>query len=192
MALEDIFRALEEQADSDIGAMLADAQEGAEAIVERARSEADAARDTRVADAERDAVARNSQSLNSARLDARKRVANVKECVVSEVFAEAASALAEMRKRPDYDKMFRGLADEALSGVDGAFEVLVDPADVDLAKKVLAEKGLIAEVKPGLSTVGGLIVATNNGSVLRRNTFEERLKKLRGLAQADVAEIVFA
>jgi hypothetical protein len=35
-------------------------------------------------------------------------------------------------------------------------------------------------------------VSTDGGSVMRRNTLEDRLDKLRGLAQADVAEIVFA
>ncbi len=192
MALEDIFRALEEQADKDVEAVLEEARAHARVILEEAKREAETTRDSRVAEAERTAAARSSQDLNSARLDARKRLAGVKERAVSEVFEEAKASLAELRQRPGYDQIFRKLAEEAMAGVSEEFELWVDPADVELGRAFLAEKGLTAEVKPEISTGGGVIVATRGGTVLRRNTVEERLEKLRGLAQADVAEIVFA
>ncbi|HSK46412.1 MAG TPA: V-type ATP synthase subunit E [Coriobacteriia bacterium] len=192
MALDDIFRALEEQADRDIEAVLEEARAHAAAIREEAKREADTSRDTRIADAERVAKSRSAQDLNSVRLEARKRVAAVKERAVREVFDSAREQLGSVRAGSDYPSVFRSLADEALAGVEPGFEMLVDPSDSELARAFVAEKGLVGEVKPELSSAGGVVIVTQGGSVLKRNTLEDRLDKLRGLAQADVAEIVFA
>jgi vacuolar-type H+-ATPase subunit E/Vma4 len=145
-----------------------------------------------VADAERAARARSSQALNSVRLDARKRIAGVKERAVRQVFEEARAQLTQVRKRPDYDEVFRALLDEALAGVSSTdLEIWVDPADAELAQRALADRGVSAPVRPEISTAGGVVVATEAGRVMRRNTLEDRLDKLEGLAQSDVAELVF-
>ena len=80
---------------------------------------------------------------------------------------------------------------EAVEGLDGEMEVLVDPADVALAEKTFSDMGLSPTIKGELPTAGGLVVLTQGGKVMRRNTFEERLDKVRQLIQADVAEILF-
>jgi len=191
MALEDIFRALEEQADKDSEAVLTEARAHAASIVEEAELAAAKSRDAHVEAAERVARSRSAQDLNSVRLDARKRMAGVKERAVNDTFEAALSELASVRARQDYPRSFRALTDEALSGVEGEFDVLVDPADVELARAVLSERGVDANVRPDLSTAGGLVIAFDGGRVMRRNTLEDRLDKLRGLAQAEVAEILF-
>lgn len=191
MALEDIFRALEEQADKDVEAVLAEARAHAAQITDDAKSEAEATKQNRLAEAERVARSKSTQSLNSVRLEARKKIASVKDQAVTQVFDESLEALAKVRSGKDYADVFAALAREATAGVEGDFEVLVDPADVDLAKGTLTKLGLSAPVKGELSTAGGLVVVTEGGRVLRRNTLEDRLAKFRGIAQADVAEIVF-
>jgi vacuolar-type H+-ATPase subunit E/Vma4 len=189
MALEDIFRALEEQADKDIEATLAEARAHAKVITDDAKREAEETQANRLADAERAARSKSSQSLNSVRLEARKRIASVKDQAVRQVFEQSAAALAKVRARKDYADVFSALAAEAIAGVEGDYEVWVDAADLELAKRVVGAK---APVKGQLSSSGGLVVVTQGGRVLRRNTLEDRLAKFRGIAQADVAEIVFA
>ncbi len=192
MALEDIFRALEEQADHDIAAVTAEAKEHAEAILEEARREAELLKQTRVAEAERLSRAKGMQSLNAAKLEARKRVAAVKEAAVASAFSEAREALGTVRRRDDYPAIFRGLLAEALAGVSTEAAVLVDPADADLARATLEAIGSSAEVRPEIASTGGVIVETDGGRVQRRNTLEDRLEKFEAAAQADVAEILFA
>lgn len=192
MALEDIFRALEEQADRDVEVALAEARAHAAAIREEAARDAAHTRENRVAEAERVAKARSGQALNSVRLEGRKKLAAVKDRAVREVFDEGLAGLESIRSRADYPAIFRVMADEAIQGVTGEFEVWVDPADVDIAGAWVAERGLTAEVKGELSTSGGLVVVMDAGRVMRRNTFEDRLGKLRSIAQAEVAEILFA
>jgi vacuolar-type H+-ATPase subunit E/Vma4 len=192
MALEDIFRALEEQAAKDSEAVLVEARAHADAIVEEAEHEAARTRDARVADAARNAKLSSAQDLNAAKLEARKKLAAVKDVAVGGVFEDATAELKKTRGAAGYQATFRRLADEALESVVGEFSVLVDPADVELATAVLREKGLSAEVRGDLSTSGGLAVSTDGGRVMHRNTLEDRLDKLRGMAQADVAEILFS
>ena len=50
--------------------------------------------------------------------------------------------------------------------------------------------GLEGSVSPTLETIGGVVVAYEDGRIVRRNTFESRLDKVRGLAQAKVAEVL--
>lgn len=135
---------------------------------------------------------RSMQSLNTVRLEVRKQVASAKERAVAGVFAQAHDALSEVRGRSDYDAIFKALVEEAVAGAPPGFELLVDPADVERAKSVLAGLGLEASVSPDLSAAGGVVVAFDNRRIMRRNTLEDRLEKFEGIAQAEVAEILFA
>jgi len=191
MGLEDIFRALEEQAERDSEAVLAEARAHSDALIGEAEAAATRARDAHVAEAEKAARSRSAQDLNSVKLEARKQQASVKERAVREVFDDALSVLSRAREDAGYPQAFKALAEEALAGAEGDFEVLVDPADVELSTSVLAELGVRAPVRPDLCTAGGLAIAFDGGRVMRRNTLEDRLDKLRGLAQAEVAEILF-
>jgi vacuolar-type H+-ATPase subunit E/Vma4 len=76
--------------------------------------------------------------------------------------------------------------------VSGEMVVLVDPADEELARRVLADTGVDAEVRGELSTSGGVAVLTGNGRIMRRNTLEDRLDKVRHSIQSEVAEILFS
>ncbi|MBE0477325.1 MAG: V-type ATP synthase subunit E [Coriobacteriia bacterium] len=192
MALEDIFQALEEQAKADCDQILSGARDQAASIAADCEVECDAIRRKHVEQREREVRAQVGQALNAARLDARKAVAAMKEEAVGRVFDNTREALGSVRSSGEYASLFRSLLEEAVSGVDGPFEVLVDPADVALAGESLRGLGLNAEVRGEISTAAGVIVTTDDGRVSRRNTLEDRLDKVRQSAQARVAEILFS
>lgn len=192
MALEDIFRALEDQAQDECDQILRVAREQAEAIAEDASDEAESIRANRVDEAERTTRKKASRKVNSARLESKKRVAAVKEAGVSDSFDRALTALGGVRARSDYASIFKALAEEASAGLEGELEVWVDPADEALAKGVVAELGLSAVVRPEIKSMGGLVMTIDEGKISRRNTLEDRLEKVRLMAQADVAEILFS
>lgn len=191
MALEDIFRALEDQAQLECDQILESARDQAQAISDDAAEEAESIRSSRIAEAERVVRSRASRTLNSARMDGKKRVSAVKEEAVNATFEKALGALGAVRTTPDYSATFKALVEEAVSGLDGEMEVLVDAADEQLAVGALKEIGIDAPVKPELSTAGGLVVSMNGGRIMRRNTLESRLEKVGLVAQAEVAEILF-
>lgn len=192
MALEDIFRALEEQAQQEREDILSSARAQAEAIAEDAAEQAEGIRAGCVEKSEAAAGLRAAKAMNAARLDAKKQVASVKDEAVNSAFDAAAERLAAMRSSDGYDEVFQALAKEALDGVEGEAALLVDPADEDRAKRVLTELGAEAEIRPEISTSGGVVVLVGNGRVSRRNTFEDRLDRARQTSQSEVAEILFS
>lgn len=190
MAIEDIFRALEEQADSECRDILNAADIQAASIVEEARSEAERILQRKLDAVEESVRARAGKIVNDARLEAKRALAQVREQLVNEVFDAAAARLRALREEAEYERVFRGLAEEALAGADGPCVVTVAPQDAELAKKVLGDLGVQAEVKTEGGMSGGLIVSLHGGRVVRKNTFESRLLKVRTSAESAVAEIL--
>jgi vacuolar-type H+-ATPase subunit E/Vma4 len=190
MAIEDIFRALEEQADAEVSEILRVAQVQADAIVQEARDEADRVTQARVQVAEESVKAKSAKAVNASRLQARRDLAAVRDEAVDRVFTLATERLAAMRGNAAYEKVFKSLVSEAIAGVEGAYELVVAPEDAALAEKVVADLGASCTVSPTLESIGGVIVSYDEGRIVRKNTFESRLEKVRGLAQAKVAEVL--
>lgn len=192
MALEDIFKALEHQAQRDMDDVLAEARARAAGLIAEAELEAQSVSVRYAADAEVGARSRAMQELNSARLEARRKLAGVRQSAVGDAFDEARTGLETIRGAKTYGALFERLLDEALEGVEGEFEVWVDPRDEELARAALRARGVDARVKTDLSSSGGVIVVLHGGRILRRNTVEDRFEKYAGIGQAEVAEILFS
>jgi len=190
MAIEDIFRALEEQADAECTEILRVAEAQASSIRDEARREAERTKAQKLAAIEDVVVSRVGKTINAARLENRKALAAVRDHAVEQAFAGALERLGTVRGTADYERIFAKLVEETFVGVTGDCDVLVDPADASLAEKVVKAVNPTCVVKPEISTAGGLIAVTVGGKVTRRNTFESRLEKARTLAQAQVAEIL--
>ncbi|MDZ4178780.1 MAG: V-type ATP synthase subunit E [Coriobacteriia bacterium] len=191
MALEDIFRALEEQAQVECEEVLAAARAQAEAIAEEAVEKAESICSVCVDTSGAAVRLKASKRINEAKLQAKKRVSAVKEEAVTSAFEGAGERLGAIRGSAGYETLFKALLEEAFAGVEGEATVMVDPADSDLAKRVLASLDISAEVKPEITTAGGVIVASGGGRILRRNTLEDRLDKVSQYVQSEVAEILF-
>jgi vacuolar-type H+-ATPase subunit E/Vma4 len=192
MALQDIFRALDEQADRECKETLANAQAQAEAIVADAREEGERIRQRKLEAAESVVGVKAAKIVNAAKLENRRDVAAVKERAINEAFDAALQRLGKLRETQGYEDLFRKLAEEALATADGPVEVFVDPRDEKVAAKVLGDLGVQYRLDTSMSCCGGLVVVLGDGRVFRRNTLDARLEKARLIAQSQVAEILFA
>ena len=192
MAIEDILRALDEQAQADSEAVLDEAREHAKLIIEEGEREAQQihARFTRHAESISNAAA--AKKINAARLESKMIVSSVKGDSVTAVFDAAAAKLSELRAGGGYDALFAALANEALAGLSGTVTLKVAPADAQLAARAAEAAGVSAEVDATLQSAGGLIVEADGGRVVRRNTLEDRLERTRQILQADVAKVLFS
>lgn len=212
MAIEDILGTLEEQAAAEIGAILADARARAEAIEAAARGEAARATAARIARAEEAAGGDAAADLGHARMRERSAEAADEGAAVAHAFELAGGRLAALRGGPAYPAVFAALAAEALAGVGDACELRVTPEDVELAERAVREAQVrgaegggapgnrsgvpgVTEpphvsIAPTLAASGGVVVACADGRLLRLNTFESRLEKLRRVAVNDVAEVL--
>ncbi|NTU72175.1 MAG: hypothetical protein HGB10_10215 [Coriobacteriia bacterium] len=191
MAIEDILKALDEQAQADCDAVITEAKEHAKLILDDAERNAEKIHDGFARQLERVARADAAKVVNAARLEAKMEVSSAKGDGVASVFDAAAGKLESVRSG-DYDRLFDALATEAIAGLDGDLVIRVADSDVDRAKRVAEAKGITAEVAGGLSTSGGIVVEAYGGRVIRRNTLEDRLERVSQMAQADVAKVLFS
>jgi len=191
VAIEDIFRALEKQADEECVNVLEQAKAQAGSIAADAADEANDIREQKLHEAEAAAKRKSAQRMNSARLQRKKEFAGVKGRAVEAVFAAALEKLSMLRGDKGYRDLLAALTKEAASGIEGDIEVLVDPADKAIAQDILKDIGIDAPVKADDKLAVGVIVTTASGRIARRNTLEDRLGKAKNQAQAQVAEILF-
>jgi len=191
MAIEDIFKALEEQADAECADILQGAREQAEAIIGEAQAQADRSKRERVEMARIAAQQRASQMLNAARLANRKDLADVRDRAIERAFEEAERKLAEFRKDSSYPQVLASLAEEARHVVEsyGACTLLASSADAGIVGDIGGSG--FQSVHTDLDTCGGCAVTAAEGRITVRNTFEARLAKVRRNAQSQVAEMLF-
>lgn len=191
MAIDDILRALDEQAQADCDEIIGESREHAKLIVEEAERQAQEIHNKYVHQVERVATANASKKVNAARLESKMIVSSVKGDGVASVFDAARGELSSVRGA-GYDALFSALAAEAFDGVSGPVTVHTAPADTALAEQAAAAAGLSAEVVGDLDSAGGLVVDTGGGKIIRRNTLEDRLDRATQFLQADVAKILFS
>ena len=192
MAIEDILKALDEQARADSEAVLEESREHARLIVEEGEREAQQIHDRFSRQAESVANAAAAKKVNAARLESKMIVSSVKGDAVVDAFDTALGKLSELRAGGTYETLFLALAKEALAGLTGPVTVSVAPADAALASRAAEAAGLSATIDPTLQAAGGLVVEAYGGRVVRRNTLEDRLERTRQLLQADVAKVLFS
>ena len=191
MAIEDIFKALEEQADRDCREILDAAKTQAKAVEADAKAEADRIKSHKLETVESSVRIKAGQITNAARLANKREVSAAKDRGIEQVYEDVLGKLAALRGSKEYESLFKALAEEAVAGLSGDVVVQVAPADAKLAAKVVADLGIKGTVDATLETAGGLTVVGSGGRVYRRNTFESRLDKVRATAQSEVAEILF-
>lgn len=191
MAIEDILQTLDEQAQADCEAVVAEAREHAKLIMDDAQRSADAVHENFVRQVERIARSAAAKQVNAARLEAKMEVSSAKGEGVASVFEAARGRLSSLRSS-DYDRLFDALAAEALEGAGGDITVHVAEADVERARRAAAAQGVAGEVVGDLDSAGGLVVEAFGGRVIRRNTFEDRLERVSQMVQTDVARVLFS
>jgi vacuolar-type H+-ATPase subunit E/Vma4 len=170
MALEDLLRAIEAEADEERLRAERERAASATAIVEAARREAAdlAARLTAAPEAQSLAAADRVRAL--ARLEAAAAVRAAREEAFTSVLDRVREELAAVRGSPAYPAVFRALLDESRAALPHAGELRVDGRDADLAESMAGGLRVVAV----LHTWGGVELAADDGRTVR-NTIEERL-----------------
>jgi len=170
MALDDLLRAIEAEADEE--RRLADQKKAASAtaIIDAARREAAAlqAQLTMAPEAESQAAAERVRAL--ARLEAAGAVRVAREQAYESLLGRVREELTAVRGTAAYPQVFSTLLNESRAALPDAGELRVDRRDTDLARSLAGDLQVVAV----LDTWGGLELAGDDGRTIR-NTLEERL-----------------
>ena len=191
MAIEDILRAMEADAEAEREAILLAARQEAEQVLARAREDAERTRTRRVEAELRGLRSEQARQLNDARLAGLRAVAAARERLLTTTFSEAAIKLSSVREWPDYPAIFQRLYEEAVAELsEDNLTLRVDPRDHDLARSLAHRPDTTVGIEPALSCLGGVEVAANAGRVVVLNTIEHRLARAKETMREELLELV--
>lgn len=170
------------------------AREEAAAIVARAGAEGAGRIDNEVEQAVAAGERIRLQRTATARLEARDAVIEAKQELIDRAFAQASERLKTLAGA-DYANLLAGLIADAARGGD---EVILDPADAALAKKVIdgANAALKEAGRPGVSAAAerreiGRGFILRRGAVEENHSFDRLLAGAREEDEARVAKTIF-
>jgi vacuolar-type H+-ATPase subunit E/Vma4 len=101
------------------------------------------------------------------------RIGDAREAACQQILSDVRAELGAIRGRGDYPEILAGLIAEARDMLPACVTVRVDPADEDLARRLLHGDDKL-RIEPVLSSAGGVEVADRAGTTAI-NTVEARL-----------------
>ncbi|MPZ83617.1 MAG: hypothetical protein GEV28_25790 [Actinophytocola sp.] len=170
MALDDLLRAIEVEAEEE--RLRADREKAATAaaIVDAARRAAAAVKAELTTAPEAESLAAAERVRAMARLRAADTVRVAREEAYASLLGRVREELSALRGSPSYPAVFGALLDESRAALPNARELRVDRRDADLAGSMAGDLRVAAV----LDTWGGVELAGDDGRTVR-NTLEERL-----------------
>jgi vacuolar-type H+-ATPase subunit E/Vma4 len=139
------------------------------------------------------AARERARIIHHARLEALRRVGNVREELVDAALTQTRERLAAIRSNSFYADVLRQLTREALTeltapGWEEKALLVADPRDRTILEGILSGMDLNLQVSYDLKCWGGLITKSEDGRVVAINTLETRLERattfLRGYLAA--------
>lgn len=196
MPLEHILRAMQAQADAEIAQITRAADEEIAQLIAEAEAHAQAIRARHLARVEPLLAQQAANLENQARLAAQRALAEAREQLLTEAFAQAEARLVQIRASVDYPAILRALACEAITALGNSASleqpliVRVDPRDVALAHQIFSELGLPFDIQAQPIALGGLEVATHDERIVITNTLAARLERAHKMLRGTVAKIL--
>jgi vacuolar-type H+-ATPase subunit E/Vma4 len=192
MAIEDILRALDEQADAERDEIVERAGDEGKALLSDAREQAAKIRSQRMERVTSVIEPKAQQLVNAARLKNKRDLEAARAAAVTAVFEEAKQRLQALRSdRGAYEPVLRQLIQEAVSDSNGDSVAQVDPADSELAAGLVDGLQMTCTLESAETPSGGVTVLSCAGRIARRNTLDDRLELVRANSSASVAEMLF-
>ena len=177
------------------------AKEKAQKILDEAKREAEKEVNEIINRRKVDAEARARRIISEARLEARLKLLNAKEEVISNAFDAALERLKEFCQTPEYKEVLENLIKDAAITIGGGnLEVLlsentnIEPDLSKIAKEVEKQTGTATSIvisKDKVKSIGGAIVRSLDQSFTLDNTFEARLERVREQLRVSVANVLF-
>ena len=177
------------------------AKEKAQKILDEAKREAEKEVNEIINRRKADAEARARRIISEARLEARLKLLNAKEEVISNAFDTALERLKEFCQTPEYKEVLENLIKDAAITIGGGnLEVLlsentnIEPDLSKIAKEIEKQTGTATSIvisKDKVKSIGGAIVRSLDQSFTLDNTFEARLERVREQLRVSVANVLF-
>jgi vacuolar-type H+-ATPase subunit E/Vma4 len=191
MAYEDLLKSVEESAHEKELELRNRETAAVDEIKARAKKQAGAIRQSHFDEAEKSITTERNKLLYLTKAENKEHLIRVRESAFDRAFAEAEASLGGLRADPKYKAVFTNLLKEAAGAMgDGAFVVHIDPRDETFCKKALSSLNLSSEIRPDITTAGGVVVSLPDNSVVISNTVESRLLRAKELKRKEIHAIL--
>ena len=191
MAYEDLLKSVEESAHAKEAELRKKAAAAVDEIRARAKKQADAIRQAHVDEAEKSITAERNRLLYLTKAVNKELLIKTRESAFERAFSAAGSRLSGLRSDPEYPVVFEKLFREAAGALGGgSFVVHIDPRDEALCKKILEVIRESFEIRPDITSAGGVIISLPDESVVISNTVESRLQRARELKKKEIHAIL--
>ena len=192
MALADILRAMEQQAQDEIARVQAQAEAEAIALIAKVEEEARRIKARHLARVMPRLQQERARLLSAAKLAVQREVMLAREALLEEAFTAAHAVLAGWREQPEYPQHLRRLMGEIVHELGHELSLVIDARDAALVRCIAAELGVQAHITLGLHTAGGLEASTPDGRITVLNTIETRLQRSQQYLRRELASILSA
>lgn len=172
MALDKL---LENEAQSEIERIRAEARDRAEQIVAQAHEQARSLVQSRERALEAQRQAGMVRARSAADLEANASRLSAGEAGTAEVYELVQGYLGGVTAAPEYRDILARLIEQAREAIPGAEAVEVNPADVDLARQIVTD----LEVRANPAIQGGARVVARGGKSGISNTLGGRLERVK-------------
>ncbi|MBK5211538.1 MAG: V-type ATP synthase subunit E [Coriobacteriia bacterium] len=193
MAIKNILVAIEEQAREEIAEILRLTDEKAKKLLDETRKSAEAEGrrfvDSTVSRDEREAV----RALHSASIVNGRSLSDVRAKAYAHVVEQAGVELTKIRATEGYQKIICALCKDAIIGLGESVIVHVDPVDGEVLNSEWCSKQQCVqhvEIMQDIITTGGIKVTSADGRIMRDNTFEARLDRVKDARAKEIWQVL--
>jgi vacuolar-type H+-ATPase subunit E/Vma4 len=191
VADEDLPKSVEESAGEKELELRKRETAAADEIKSRAKQRAGEIRATHLDEAEKSITTERNKLLFLTKAENKENLIRVWESAFDRAFAGAESRLKTLRLDPKYMAVFTLLLKDATGGRgNGAFVAHIDPKDEAFCKKTLAVLTIPADIRPDITTAGGVVAGMPDNSVVISNTVESRLERAKELRRKEIHAIL--
>jgi vacuolar-type H+-ATPase subunit E/Vma4 len=188
LALDDILRALEDNAEDRIEVIKQDAQQRVNEIISEVEKEASRSKRLRLKKVQDAIKSECTGIVYSASLKAKNELIKAQEDTVEEAFRLAEQRLSGLHSNEEYPRVLELLLDECLEVLDGEVIIHVRQDDRTLVDGLMADRKISYSIsETPLEASGGLDVSSPDGEVIVRNSFESRLSKAKETLRLDIS-----
>jgi vacuolar-type H+-ATPase subunit E/Vma4 len=191
VAYEELLKSVEESAHEKELELRSREKTAVDEIRARAKKQAGAIRQVYLDETEKSIAAERNKLLYLTKAENKELLIRIRETAFERAFTEAEARFRSLRSDPKYPAVFTRLLKEAAGAIgDGAFVVHIDPRDEGLCRTTLSALGLSPEVRPDITTAGGVVAGLPDSSVVISNTVESRLERAKELRRKEIHAIL--
>ena len=182
---------METAAAAEEAAVLASARSEAATILSAAEQGVAVARERMSQEVTAKAMSSRARIESEAHMHVEAREANARDAMVKNSFVRAAEILQSYRRSANYPSTLESVLREAEGQFPPDEQIIVrcDARDVDVIRRLLADRPYEGIVDASLVCWGGVQVTDHTGSIVCDNTLEQRLERARETLRWDVAAV---